>query len=161
MHRTFQISQPITNQIISFIDDRLKFGDHLAEKVNRANKLVGLITSTFLSLESDILRSLFTALVRPHLEYANQIWSPHLVKDVEILENVLRRATRLVPQLKSLSYEDRLRKVDLPTLSYRRSRGDMLETFKILSGQQDKDSTQGIFQMRTNHFTPGATPTKY
>ena len=48
-------------------DDKLKFGDHLAKKVNKANKLVGLVRRTFLHLDSDMFRSLFTALIRPHL----------------------------------------------------------------------------------------------
>ncbi len=69
---------------------------------------------------------MYTALVRPHLEYANQIWCPHLVKDVEAFENVQRGVTRMVLQLKGLSYEESLRSLDLPTLAYRRSRGDQI-----------------------------------
>ena len=81
---------------------------------------------------------LYKALIRPHLEYANQAWAPHLVKDIEAIENVQRRATRMIPGLKSLSYEDRFRKLNLPTLAYRRLRGDMIEVFKIMTGIYDQ-----------------------
>ena len=58
---------------------------------------------------------------------------PHLMKNVKITE-VQRRTTKLVPNLKSFSYEERLRKLDIPTLTYRRSRGGMMETYKIMKG---------------------------
>ncbi|XP_076030414.1 uncharacterized protein LOC143018713 [Oratosquilla oratoria] len=125
------------------INDKLSCVDHLAEKVNKANKIVGLIRRTFVTLDATIFKSLFVALVRPHLEYANQVWSPHLVKDIEMVENVQRRATRMVPELKGLSYEERLRRLNLPTLAYRRARGDMIETYKILTGKYDGDCTPG------------------
>ena len=84
----------------------------------------------FLDLSS--FKLLYTALVRPHLEYANQIWIPYLIKHVEEIENVQRRATKRLPGMAELSYPDRLRKLYLPTLAYRRARGDMIELFKIL-----------------------------
>ena len=84
--------------------------------------MVGLIRRCFLTLDEVMFRALFVALVRPHLEYGNQVWCPYKKKDVKIIETVQRRATKLVPTLKNLSYEERLRKLDLPTLAYRRSR---------------------------------------
>ena len=107
------------------IDNKLAFSDHLAEKINKANKIVGLIRRTFVHLEPEIFKILFTALVKPHLEYENQVWFPHLVKDIEAVEYVQRRATKLVPCLKDLSYKERVRTLNLPTLAYRRSRGDL------------------------------------
>ena len=103
------------------IDDKLAFSDHLAEKINKANKIVGLIRRTFVHLEPEIFKILFTALVRPHLEYANQVWCPHLVKDIAAVENVQGRATKLLPHLKDLSYEKTLRTLNVPTLAYRKS----------------------------------------
>ena len=70
--------------------------------------------------------------MRPHLEYGAPIWNPRLKRDITELEKVQRRATRQLPQLKGLSYEDRMRKLQLPTLRYRRLRGDMIETYKLL-----------------------------
>ena len=103
------------------IDDKLAFSDHLAEKIKKANKIVGLIRRTFIHLEPEIFKLLFTAVVRPHLEYANQVWCLHLVKDIEAVENVQRRATKMVPCLRNMSYEERLRILNLPTLVYSRS----------------------------------------
>ena len=74
-----------------------------------------------------------------YLEYANQVWCPYLKKHIEAIENVQRRASKQIPGLSSLSYEDRLRKLKLPTLAYRRSRGDMIELYKILTGKYDED----------------------
>lgn len=139
------------------VDNKLTFSAHLAEKINKANKIVGIIRRTFIYLDPTIFKALYTALIRPHLEYANQIWCPHLVKDVEAVENVQRRATKLVPQLKDLPYEERLKKLELPTLAYRRSRGDQIEAYKIITQKYDQDCTQGIFQMREGDATRGNT----
>ena len=83
------------------------------------------------------------------------MWNPYLIKDIEAIENVQRRATRLLPNMKNLSYEERLRTLNLPALSYRRSRGDMIETFKILSGTYDKQCSEKIFQEREESITRG------
>lgn len=93
--------------------------------------------------------------VRPNLEYANQVRCPFKKKDIEIIENVQRRVTRLIPTLKNMSYEDRLAKLDLPTLAYRRIRGDMTETYKILSGIYDGDVCEDQFIMSEGAGTRG------
>ena len=139
------------------IDNKLTFADHMSEKINKANKIVVLIRRTFVHLDSKIFKAIYTAIVRPIIEYANQVWCPHLVKDLEALENVQRRATKLVPELKDLPYEERLRKLNLPTLAYRRSRGDMIETYKIINQKYDQDCVEGIFQMREDDVTRGNT----
>jgi hypothetical protein len=98
---------------------------------------------------------LFQALVRPNLEYAAAVWSPYTKKDIELIENVQRRATKQVPSLKQLSYTDRLKKLKMPTLKYRRLRGDMIETFKITNGIYDKDVTERFFEMSRTDQTRG------
>ena len=60
---------------------------------------------------------LYTAMVRLHLEYANQVWAPRLQRQIDFLENVQRQATRLVPGLKNLSHDDRLMALNLPMLT--------------------------------------------
>ena len=80
---------------------------------------------------------LYKALVRPHLEYCIQVWNPHLKKDIEILERMQRRATRIIKGVGNLSYEERLRRCKLTNLEIRRSRSDLIETFKILTGRED------------------------
>ena len=101
--------------------------------MNKANSVIGLISRTYQYMDKKTFNLLFKALVRPHLEYAKQVWAPMYKRQETIIENVQRRATKLVPGLKDLSYEDRLRSLGLPTIKYRRLRSNMIEMFKILS----------------------------
>ena len=81
---------------------------------------------------------LYKAIVRPHLEYCIQAWNPHLRKDVDMLEKIQRRATKLIPELRDLTYEERLKECGLTTLDTRRLRGgDQIEVFKILKGYEN------------------------
>ena len=70
-----------------------------------------------------------------YLEYANSVWSPYHIQ--EALEKVQKRATKLITSLKHKSCEERLRILNLPTLKFRRIRGDMIEVFKIITGKYD------------------------
>ena len=91
---------------------------------------MGLIRRSFSFLDGSTFKRLYTSYVRPHLEYANPVWSPHLKKLSKMIENVQDRATKLVDGMKNINYADRLKKLDLPTLQYRRERGDMIEVWK-------------------------------
>ena len=104
-------------------------------------------------LDGPTLTKLYTSLIRPLLEYSNVAWTPVLKRDQLLLENVQRRATKLVPSLKNDSYEDRLRILNLPSLYYRRARGDMIETRKYLHGQYHVN--QMPLQRDTNTTTSG------
>ena len=83
--------------------------------------------------------SLYTSLVRPLLEYCVQVWSPYKKKYIKLLEGVQRRATKLVPQLRDMDYDERLERLGLTRLVERRIRGDMIETYKIISGKERVD----------------------
>ena len=136
------------------IDNKLSFEKHIVEKVNKANMIVGIIRRTFEYMDKKVFRSLYTALVRPHIEYANQVWSPHLKKHIDMIENVQKRATKQIPGLKDLPYEDRLKELNLPTLAYRRIRGDLIETYKIASGKYDPEVSD-ILTFTENTATRG------
>ena len=84
--------------------------------------------------------SLYKTLIRPHLEYCPQVWSPSYKKDIEELEKVQRRATKLVPELHDVPYEERLKILKLYPLQERRQRGDMILAFKMLNGMLDIDT---------------------
>ena len=109
------------------IDSELSFENHILEKIKKANSLMGLIRRSFSYLSCNLFKKLYTTFVRPHLEYAQAVWSPHLKKHMNLIENVQKRATKYVDGLKDLDYQTRLRKLDLPTLKYRRARGDMID----------------------------------
>jgi endonuclease/exonuclease/phosphatase family metal-dependent hydrolase len=121
------------------IDNRLTFETHMWEKIKKANSIMATIRRTYQHLDKNTFTLLYKALVRPHLEYCNQAWHPHLRKHIDAIENVQRRATRLIPGMSDLSYPERLEALDLPTLAYRRLRGDMIETFKILTERYDNE----------------------
>lgn len=112
------------------IDSELKFEDHIARKVNTANAIVGQMRRSFSYLDCDTFKQIFTAFVRPHLEYGEAVWSPHLVRNIDALENVQIRATKLVDGLSKLDYPERLKRLKLPTLVFRRRRGDIIEMYK-------------------------------
>ena len=138
-----------------FIDEKLSFGTHVENKVNKANSMMGIIRRTFEYLDESSFLLLYKALVRPHLEYANQVWAPTLKKQEIEIENVQRRATKLIPGYKDLTYEERLRKLNLPTLKYRRTRGDMIEMYKIITGKYDPDVSNFITLNNSNYETRG------
>ena len=81
-------------------------------------------------------------MVRPHLEYANCVWAPIYKRQSIAIENVQRRATKLVKELKDLSYSDRMKELDIPSLKHRRLRGDLIQTFKIKNCIDDLDWDQ-------------------
>ncbi len=122
------------------IDDNLEFEQHVYEKVQKANQMFGLLRRTFEHLDATTFIPLYKSLVRTHLDFSSSVWKPTKMKHIEMLEAVHRRATKQLPGYGDLSYPERLRKLNLPTLSYRRLHGDLIETFKILSGRDyDRD----------------------
>ena len=79
-------------------------------------------------------------MVRSHLEYAGSVWSPHKVSYIKKLEKVQMRATKLFYPTRNLSYDGRLRYLNLPTLYYRRLRGDMITVYKMITGLNDNSA---------------------
>ncbi len=97
---------------------------------------------------------LYKPLVRSRLEYGVEIWSPNLKRLINEVEAVQRRATRMIPSLKDLPYEERLRKLKLPSLVYRRKRGEMIQTYKYMHGEYDSDCNK-IFKRTHETRTRG------
>ena len=137
------------------IDNKLDFGDHIKEIVGRANRMIGMIRASFACLNIKMFLNLYMALIRPLLEYCVQVWSPHKRKYIKLIEGVQRRATRLVPELRELTYEERLKKLKLTTLEERRVRGDMIETYKIVTGKEKVDHNK-FFRLLPDREGPRA-----
>ena len=78
--------------------------------------------------------TLYTTIVRPHLEYASPAWSPNRKGDTKAREAIQRRATKIVPNIKNLAYDERLKSLGLTTLEERRNRGDLIQYFKCVKG---------------------------
>ena len=121
------------------VDDQLKFHKHTAAAVKKASMVLGLVKKSFALLDCDTVPILYKSLVRPHLEYGNVIWGPFFKEDMKLVEKVQRRATKMITEVKELSYEDRLRALHLPSLLHRRRRGDMICTYKIMTGKVNID----------------------
>ena len=114
------------------VDNKLKFKEHMNDVINKSNKMVGMIRRTFKTLSISTFGPIFKTIVRPHLEYGNTIWHPALLGDQRKIERVQRRATKLVPGMQALAYEERSKALNLPSLLYRRMRGDLIATYRIL-----------------------------
>jgi len=112
-----------------WIDDELKFVKHIEIAASKGNQILGLIKRSFVYKNGEVIKKLFTSLVRPLLEYGNGIWYPRFNKDAERLERVQRGATKMIQGLDGYSYEDRLKLLDMPSLVYRRYRGDAIEVY--------------------------------
>ena len=96
--------------------------------------------------------SLYISMVRSNLEYAVQFWSPNYRKDIESLERVQRRATRMIPSLRALPYEERLKRLNLFSLEKRRMRGDLIQVYKYLNKLSNVDHSK-LFELQTNPRT--------
>ena len=116
------------------IDENLNFKEHVAQATNKANRMTGLIRRSFDYLTSSTFIQLYKSLVRPLLEYGHCVWQPRHVTICSDIEDVQRRATKLLGPLKNKPYPERLRTLGLPSLEYRRLRGDMIEVYKYLNG---------------------------
>ena len=118
--------------------------------VNRANKLVGWIRRTFYFMDKELFLMVYKCLIRSVLDYGSPVWNPSTKKYRQLLENVQRRAMKLVPELKMLSYQGRLRKF-LPTLYYRRNRYDLIQLFKIIAHIEYTDAANFGLEFNDNN----------
>ena len=115
---------------------------------------MGMIKRTFSYMDKTMLIQLYKIFVRPHLEYSQRIWSPYLQQDADELERVQRRATKLIPALEYLTYEERLKELNLYSLQDRRTRGDLILMYRIMSGDMRIDRNQ-LFEMTNDTRTRG------
>ena len=115
------------------VDDQLKFHEHTTVTVKMANQILGLIKKSYRSRDPCTITTLYKTMIRPHLEYGNAMWGPVFLGDVHKVEKIQRRATKMIYS-KNLPYEQRLRTLRIPSLIYRRRKGDMIQMLRIMEG---------------------------
>ncbi len=123
------------------IDHELEFDNHISGKAKKATQMFAMLRRSFHHLNNETFIPLYKSLVRVHLDFASAVWAPYKVKHIEKLESAQHRITKQLPGMSELSYPERLHRLGLPTLSYRRLRGDLIEVFKITNELYDPDCT--------------------
>ena len=114
--------------------DEFTFESHIYKCIKKANCRLGLIKRSFNYLNVQSFKILYKAFIRPLVEYGSVIWSPSKKSLIRDIEKIQKRATKLVGELSHLTYEQRLRRLNLDTLYYRRIRADIIQIFRIVKG---------------------------
>ena len=117
----------------------MKVSEHCGIEAAKGNQILGLIRRNIVYKEKEVIIPLYKTIVRPHLEYYIQAWGTYRKKDIDMLERVQRRAAKMIPNIRNISYEMRLKECGLTTLENRRLRGDQIELFKILNEYETID----------------------
>ena len=154
MNNTVLLSTEREKDVGVVVSSDMKVSEQCGIAARKGNQILGLIRRNIAYRDKRLIIPLYMSLVRPHLEYCIQAWRPHMRKDIDKLERVQRRATRLISEISQLSYEERLQQCRLTTLETRRIRGDQIEVFKIMHGYEGLNKDM-FFRIKNDSITRG------
>ena len=137
-----------------WFSSNMKSSSHCNHIVKTARQRAAMIKRCFVSKDRKTLFWAFCVYVRPILEYASPVWSPYLVKDIDLVESVQRHFTKYLPGLKEKPYSKRLEILKADSLELRRLKFDLVLTYSLLHGLCNIDYTT-FFSLRTGGKTRG------
>ena len=117
-----------------------------------ANRVLGFIARNFRYKNKELILPLYKYLVHIHLEHAVQFWSQNLRRDIDKIEKIPRRATKIIPEIRNHNYHQRIHDIDLISLVQRRPRGQLIEAFKYVN-RFTTASAWGLFDYDINDRT--------
>ena len=131
------------------VSENLSWDDNIRACIKDANQCIGWISRNLITRDYNIISKIYKTIIRPKLEYCVQLWNPAACHGnwsiILELESIQRRFTRLANNVGLLPYSKRLELMNLTTLGERRVRGDLIETYKIVTGKVNYG--KNIFKM--------------